>query len=416
MIQRYALVGGIVAYGSKRKLKKADILIEDGVIIGSGNFKKERITYDVSGCLLFPGFINSHSHFGETIFQGLFPFSDLRDYINKTERLNEMTRQHHRFIRSASANMTIMKLLQTGVTTVCAGRCSIECDTTGMRSFSGYMLMQTAKLDNFTINFNREFKIYLKKLGISKLSRPLIFLHSLYYSTPGSLTLAQVAVKKNKIAFTSHVSETAEEEDIIRERFGMSSVKVMDRYKLLNRNSLLVHCCYITKNDIQLIKDCNANVVVCPTSNIRLGNKMPPIKEMIAKGINLSIATDGFATASTSNILKECLALKERMPELEDSKLIDMITINPSAALHLNCGAVCKGKLADICAFYIGRRKLNENKMLSLIYKSRIKHLIINGKFIIKDEKFVTVDTKEIKSKFKRAQSIVERNVLSRVL
>lgn len=407
--ERYALTGGTVACGPKRTLKKTDMLIERNIIKGLGNFKAEKIRYDVSGCLVFPGFINAHSHFGETIFQGLFPFSNLRDYINKTEELNRLIRRHSRFIRSASADMTIMRLLQAGVTTVCAGRCFEECDTVGMRSFSGYMLMQTAKLHNFTTNFDREFNIYLNKLNKSRLSQPLIFLHSLHYSTPNSLSMARTTIKKRKMAFTSHTSETIEEEEIIKKRFGMSSIRILQKYNLLNPNSLLIHCCYIKKNDIKLIKQSNANVVVCPTSNIRLKNKMPPIREMIANGINLSIATDGFATSSTFSILEECLALKELVSDLTDSMLIDMITINPSTALGLNAGALSVGKLSDICVFYIGKQKLNKDNMLYLLSKSKIAHLIVNGEFLIKSGRLITLDARKTISRFQLAQKLVKR-------
>jgi len=65
---RKLLTGGTVVTGQASI--KADILIEDEKILAIGSttelaqkFPEKAETIDVAGCLLFPGFIDAHTHF-----------------------------------------------------------------------------------------------------------------------------------------------------------------------------------------------------------------------------------------------------------------------------------------------------------------------------------------------------------------
>lgn len=55
--------------------------------------------------------------------------------------------------------------------------------------------------------------------------------------------------------------------------------------------SYLVHMCEATESDLEICADAGVPVVICPRSNLFFG-KMPPIADMIGKGVIIALGTD----------------------------------------------------------------------------------------------------------------------------
>lgn len=409
---RYALVNGLVYNRNTRELSKNDVLIEDGRIAGIGEFKQGTTKYDFSGKLLLPGLINVHAHLGETIFKGLLGRMPLHEYIAKTEQINDRMTGVREEMRAASSYMTLLTMLDFGVTTLCAGRCQEECDRAGIRSFSGYMLMKTKKLEAFTSSFNEYFSTYSQGIKKSKLSNSLVFLHSLAYCNEKMLEKASQLVNKHKIKFTAHVAETEREEKAIREKYGETSVELLDRHGLVGRNSLLVHCCNISHEDANIIKRRGAHVVICPTSNINLGNMLPDVMGLMQRGVNISIATDGLATGSAGNLFSECLELKREFG-IGDDALFDMITSNPAKALSIEAGSIERGLFADISIFKMAKNAFRnaEGVALEKLNSLDADSVIVGGNFVLKDSKPLNLNKKNVKVEYRKMQTLMKNTI-----
>ena len=207
-----------------------------------------------------------------------------------------------------------------------------------------------------------------------------------------------------------HISETIKEENYIKNKFGKTSVELLDEFGLL-KDAILVHCCYIEESDVDLIARRRAHVVVCPTSNIRLGNRLPPLNNFIDKNLNISIATDGLATNTSNNIFYECLTLKKNIPNINDKELINMITVNPAKALSLPIGEIKKGNKADLAVFNSNIIKSNFNNLLSLLKSNNCNDVIINGNIILKNYRVLNLNRNKIEKNFKEVQSLIKNNL-----
>jgi len=412
-INRYALTGGTILCSKSMRVSKADVLIEDGRIKGIGNFKAEPVKHDISGCLLSPGFINTHAHLGETIFRDFISFSCLKEYIEQTEAINRLLGHRQESVRAASVDMTLLELMKNGTTTVCAGRCAEACDGTGIRSFSGYVFMKSNKLSRFINSFTKYFEDYLRSMEMTSLSNPLIFLHSLKFCDQRVLELCGRLVTQYHIPFTVHVSETENEERECHRRFGGSSITTLDKYGLLYPKSLLVHCCYISDDDILLIKKNGATVVLCPTSNLHLGNRLPPVEKLLDAGVNLAIATDGLVTNPSPSLIDECLVVTHLWPEVTASNILGFITINPARALGIDAGVLKVGALADMVVFRLpqsaGIGVSSEKNTLQIIHSAKIQDVIVEGQFIMKNGLFVTINEREVTKNFEDARELVRK-------
>lgn len=412
-INRYALTGGSILCGGAKRVVRVDVLIEGGRISGIGNFEAELVRHDISGCLLFPGFINSHAHPGETIFRNFVSSRSLEEYIEQTESINRLLGSLQESVRAASVDMTLLESIRAGTTTICAGRCAESCDTAGIRSFSGYMLMKSQKLARFLTDFRKHFEDYLRTMKTARLVNPLIFLHSLKFCDRKILELCKKLVREYNIPFTAHVSETENEEKQIQREFGESSVKVLDRYGLIGSRSLLVHCCYVSDDDIPVIKERGATVVLCPTSNLQLGNKPPSLKKFLDADINITIATDGLVTNPSASLIDECLVAARVWPELRNLDLLDFITINPARSLMLNAGVLETGALADMLVFRLNNPKSTEavskKRALDIIRSAEIQDVIVDGHFIMKNGQPITLNETQVMKKFEGAREQVRQ-------
>ncbi|PIT84913.1 hypothetical protein COU37_00105 [Candidatus Micrarchaeota archaeon CG10_big_fil_rev_8_21_14_0_10_45_29] len=400
--QSFAIVGGQVLRGNG--FNRADVLVENGLIKGIGNYRSTQNKIDAASCFVLPGFINTHAHLGETIFRDAVKFSNLNDYIEKTEKINALLSGKSKLLREISGSNTMLEFIHSGITTICAGRCAQECESAGLRSFSGYMLMQSKKLQKYFTNFESEFKNFITEINNTLLSKPFLFLHSLTYSTSGMINLARRLIQERGIPLMVHVAETLEEETRVKEETGVSSVKFLENNGLITNSTLLVHCCNISDKDMGIIKRRGATIVLCPTSNVRLNNQIPPFDKMLKQGINLCIATDGLATALSKNILCECLFLKKEFKRVESFNWMNLITTNPARSLGIRSGSMYEGSSADIVIFgpdkAANAKKIKRDDIIDFVSMLEVRDVICAGKEVMRNGEVTTIDEKKIHASF----------------
>lgn len=164
----------------------------------------------------------------------------------------------------------------------------------------------------------------------------------------GIIAEHELAVREN-IPFVVHCSE-GYDEDTLRDVETLNKLGALDEY------SVLVHGLAFSAKDIDLIKSKNANVVWCADSNIFMYEKTTDIKQLLDKGVNVSIGTDS-PMSGGMNILEELrfdkkLFRKLYREDIPDQKLIKMVTTNPSKSFRLSKnGKVEKGYFADLVLF-----------------------------------------------------------------
>ena len=126
-------------------------------------------------------------------------------------------------------------------------------------------------------------------------------------------------------------------------------------------------------------------VVCCPRSNGSLGVGIPPIIDMLDRGINVCLGTDN-VMLNSPNMFKEMeYALKVTRgyykTYLSPLEVYKMATLNPAMALGLNLGSIESGKIADIMLV----SGMSGDPVLSLINRTEpqnIKALIKDGNIV----------------------------------
>ena len=134
----------------------------------------------------------------------------------------------------------------------------------------------------------------------------------------------------------------------------LTPVQYMETLGVLQKDSLLVHCNYLTDTDILLIADSGASAVFCPRSHHYFYHTGHPVLQLIESGINVAIGTDSLASNWSLSLLDELKFLARTQSCIRPETLIDMVTCNGAKGLGLaQVGQLEKDWQADIIAVQI---------------------------------------------------------------
>ncbi len=375
-------------------LEKKDIGIKDGIITKIGDDINDSFeVINAKNSVILPGFINTHIHFGEYYIKGYKDKLSTKEYINYAEDFNNRNISKKELIRDTSSKICAYEAIKYGSTTLMGIRGWNSIEEYNARLYMGYPLMNSNKLKEYLDNPFKRFEEFKR----SELNKYYIFIHSLLIVDENILKELSEYIKNHNVLIAIHLRETFDEEELIKEKYNMSSLEVLEKYNLLSKNTLLVHCCYIDENDIKIIKKYNCSISINPNSNLKLKNKVLDINNL--KDINVCIGTDGVATNDSLNILDSVKTLG-LLYDIPDNELINMITVNPNKFLNNNIGSICEGYKADFNIYELNNYKIvrEDTFINNLIYSSDIipKYVIVNGKSIINNYKNILYSDKSI--------------------
>lgn len=169
---------------------------------------------------------------------------------------------------------------------------------------------------------------------------------------------------------------------MVIKQWGKPSIQILLENNLLNNKSILIHGNVLTNNELKLLSQKQANLVVCPISSHNLGNKIVDPEKLSSMGINWSIASDGLATGVTANMLEQARFVSQNF-SIPPTKILEAITINPEKALGLSKEVLSKNSKAN----FLILDKVNFKNVDDLLFKifnglTEIKNCVFNGKVL----------------------------------
>lgn len=404
--------GLIVTQNSKREIKQSNIGIKDNKIVYVGDKAiSSKKVIEAKEYIILPAFLNAHIHFGEYFLRGYKKNLSTEEYILLGEKFHTKFKNIIDEIRSSSINNVILESIKNGTLTVFGVRGWPNVESFPVNAFLGYPMMNSKKLMEYKLNFEQKFNSLEKKKNVEY----FIGLHSVKWIEKETLIEISNFLKNNKrIKLSLHICETAEEVKYIEKKYKMTPIELLKKYDLLNENTLLVHCNYLSNDDIKLIKNNKVSVAACHSSNLKLKNKPCDIKKLLDNQINVIVATDGPATNDSLSLL-DSLRTTALLTNLESNTLLDMITINPAKYMKINSGSIIEGNNADILFFNRNNLNFTYKKSIieNLIYTSGNKPEIVmkDGKIIIENYNFKIIDECDIIQEKNRIVNLIENNI-----
>ncbi|MEJ5257426.1 MAG: amidohydrolase [Fervidobacterium sp.] len=386
------------------KLERLDIRILNGYInsLGETIISQDREeTIDFSGKIITPGFVNTHTHVGMSVLRGYaedIPFNTwlFERILPAEERLTPEAIYYGSIV-------SMMEMASHGVVAFCDMYFHEEMVAQavadfGMKAVITRGLVDSNGDDNGRLDEN--IKLYEKWHGYDDRIYVGLGPHAPYSCSREYLLRILDVAKSNDMLVTMHFFENAWE----YERYSPEEIINLGFDKI---HFIPVHCTQLRDEHLEILK--NSYPSINTVSNMKLGNGIPPIVEMLKKGIKITIGTDGPASNNSQNVLFDLrttvLSQKVKSPEnFNIYEAFNSITKNGYEALRLSGGEIAVDMPADLVIFDSNHIQLQpKHKFLENLVHSftdSVYATMVNGKFVYIDGKYPTIDAEEVLSRF----------------
>ncbi|WP_454959540.1 amidohydrolase [Filifactor alocis] len=220
-----------------------------------------------------------------------------------------------------------------------------------------------------------------------------------------------------------HLSESKKEVEDCINQYGVSPVEYLKQLGMFDLPTMIAHGVYLSEQDMDILKECHVSVVNNPTSNLKLGNGFAPIHELLTKGVNVALGTDGSASNNNLNLFEEVhlAGILNKGVHLDSTvvpstDVVKMATINGARAMGLEkVGQITPGWKADMILIDLNQPHFFPRFQLipSLIYSAQasdVHTVIIDGKIVMKDREILTFDLEKACFECERmAKDLVDR-------
>ena len=212
---------------------------------------------------------------------------------------------------------------------------------------------------------------------------------------------ALLARDKNVYLHT-HLAENDEDVAYSIEKFGCRPGQYAEDLGWVGNDVWHAHCVKLDTKEQKLFSKSQTGISHCPCSNCRLGSGIAPIKEMRGMGIPIGLGVDGSASNDSGNLITEArqAMLMQRVSSGADAmssrEALEIATRGGADILgRPECGRIAIGKRADIAIWDVSGLESAgswDPAAILLTGPNQVKHLIVDGKFIVEDSQLLTSD------------------------
>lgn len=373
--------------------------------------------YDGKGKFLMNGFYNTHCHVPMTILRGygeglslqdwlftkIFPFEAklTPEDVYWTTKLGAME-----LISSGCASISDMyfhieseakALEESGIkANICNGVTSFDPneDLAGNRGWNEtWSLLDSVKNGKFSSRIKVD-------MG----------LHAEYTNNERVAKLIAEGAKNAGLGIHAHLSETAKEQAECAERHnGQTPAQFMKAAGVMDCPAQFAHCVYVTEEDEEILKKAGSFLIHNPSSNLKLGSGIAPVKRWVEKGLKVCIGTDGASSNNNLDMMEEihiaallCRGATKDANAVSAAEIVKMATVNGALAQgRKDCGAVKVGNKADIIVFDLMKPNLQPDfdTLANVVFSAQSSDIVMNmidGRVVYRDGNFAFINKEEV--------------------
>jgi cytosine/adenosine deaminase-related metal-dependent hydrolase len=422
--------GIVVTMNDRFDVVDADVSIRDGRIAAIGHdLGAHDRTIDASGGYVLPGLIQTHIHLCQTLFRGCADDLPLMEWLRT--RVWPLEAAHTPRTLRAAARLAATELLTTGTTTVLTMETVHDTDAvfeavaeTGLRATIGKCMMDAAagapsRLQEPTRTSIDESIALVKRWNAAAGGRlRAAFAPRFAVSCSRELLEAVGDLSREHGALIhTHASESPDELAVVRGRTGgLDNVEYLADVHVAGPRLCAAHCVWVDDREQALLAEHDVKVMHCPGSNLKLGSGVAPVVEMRARGITVSLGTDGAACNNRLDMFEEMRlaallqAMKRGPGALTARDVLWMATRSGARTLGLEAeiGSLEVGKRADLILVDRDRPHLvpGEDPYSTLAYAARgsdVTTTLVDGEVVVEHGRPVRLDREAIVAEARQA-------------
>jgi cytosine/adenosine deaminase-related metal-dependent hydrolase len=205
----------------------------------------------------------------------------------------------------------------------------------------------------------------------------------------------------------THLAETVEEEDYCRELYGCTPVEYLERVGWLAGDVWCAHCVHISDADVRRFGSAGVGVAHCPTSNLRLGAGIAPVRELLDAGAPVGLGVDGSASNERGDLfleVKQALLVARARGGPGAMTVRDALRIATRGSAEvlgrIDIGSLEPGKRADLAVWRTDGLELGgaADPVAGLVLSAphRVHALYVGGNPVVRDGRLVNAHEEEI--------------------
>jgi cytosine/adenosine deaminase-related metal-dependent hydrolase len=403
------------------------LLVEDGLVTATGGGVEpeadERV--DLAGALVTPGLVNTHHHLYQTLTRARAQEADLFTWLKTLypvwARLDEES-EH------AAARTGLAELALSGCTTVFdhhyvfprGGGDLIEAEMTAARELGVRLVPSRGSMDlgesegglppDSLIEDADEILAETERLAARY--PELVVAPCSPFSVTGDL-MRELA-RKLGLALHTHLAETVEEEAYCQELYGCRPVEYLEQLGWLDSDVWCAHCVHLSESDIARFGETGTGVAHCPSSNLRLGAGVAPVRALLDASVRVGLGVDGSASNERGDLFLEVkqallVARGRGGPEALTAREALRLGTRGSASVlkRDDLGSLEPGKSADLAVWRTDGLELAgaDDPVAGLVFSGphRVDLLVVAGEDVVREGRLVRVDEAEIAQEHRRA-------------
>lgn len=428
--------GVVVTRDDKNTFIENGSVVIDGekiVEVGSTNAMKEKYKncefIDANGNLIMPGLINTHHHIYSAFARGLnLNNPPAKSFVDILENMwwkidKQLTLEDVKY----SGYTTLIDCIKNGVTTVFdhhASPYAIEnslftlADVAKEVGIRGSFCYETSDRDGKAITDagikeNIDFIKHVNKEN-SNMVKGMFGLHAQFTLSDETLEKCAKEMQGLNAGYHVHTAEGIEDLQHCLKEHGKRIVERFMDFDILGEKTLSVHNIHVNSRELDILKETKTNVVNNPESNMGNAVGCAPVIEMMKRGLNLGLGTDGYTSDMFESLKVGNIIQKHNLCDSNVAwgEIPTMLFENNKniASKHFGSeiGVLKNGAVADVIIVEydpltrMDGSNINSHLLFGVNGRNTLT-TIVNGKIVMKNRVLLNLDEKEI---FKKSREV----------
>lgn len=361
---------------------------------------------DLNGNLLMPSFKNAHTHSAMTFARSYCDDMPLQEWLySKIFPLEALLNGDD---VAALSKVAFLEYLSGGIS-ACFDMYYFPENMAKASVETGFRTVMCGAVNNFKESVPLLEEYYKKYNSYHDLISYQLGFHAEYTTDEKIMKGIAKLAEKYKAPVYMHSSETMEETQACINSKNKTPTELFDKLGLFNYGGGAFHSVWLCSEDMEIYKKRGVWAVINSGSNCKLASGVARVEDMLNKGINLAIGTDGPSSNNALDMFREmyltCVLQKIKNKDassMNANEVLKMATVGSARCMGLNdCDIIQQGKKADLIVIDLKKPSMQpiHDITKNLVYsasKDCIKLTMVNGKILYENGDFPTLDIEKI--------------------
>ena len=410
---------------AQNEFERGWVAIDDGHVTAVGTGEPEGDYEDLGGAVVTPGLVNTHHHLYQTLTRARAQQADLFTWL---KTLYPVWARIDDEMEYAAARCGLAELALSGCTTVfdhhyvfprgVSGLVEAEvraAQELGVRIVASRGSMDLGESDGGlppdslvedidTILADTE---RLHGLADGAMTQIAVAPCSPFSVTTRLMEESAELARRLGLQLHTHLAETVEEDAYCRELFDCTPVEYLERVGWIAEDVWCAHCVHLSDQDVATFGHAGVGVAHCPTSNLRLGAGVAPVRDMLEARVRVGLGVDGSASNERSDLfteVKNALLVARGRGGGEAMTARDALRLGTRGGAEVlrrdDIGSLAPGKRADLAVWRTDGLEFGgaEDHVANLVLSGthRVDRLLVAGKDVVRGGALVNASEEEI--------------------